>query len=69
MKISENIYDIGQNISGWVRFSGSAPKGHKTEIKYAECTDENGRPDYDKLNTIIGAVTHTDTYIFKGEGG
>lgn len=68
VKISENIYDIGQNISGWVRFSGSAPKGHKTEIKYAECTDKNGKPDYDKLNTIIGAVTHTDTYIFKGEG-
>lgn len=67
-KISDTVYDLGQNISGWVKIKGKAKRGTKIIIKYAECLDQNGLPDYDKLNTIIGAETHTDTYIFSGKG-
>jgi len=67
-KISDTVYDVGQNITGWVKIRAKAKAGHKMVVQYAECLDESGKPDYDKLNTIVGAVTHTDTYIFKGDG-
>lgn len=66
--IHGNIYDLKQNISGWVKIRAKAQRGHKIVIKYAECLKADGEPDYDKLNTIVGAQTHTDTYIFKGNG-
>lgn len=68
VNIHDNIYDLKQNISGWVKIRAKARRGHKIIIKYAECLKEDGRPDYDKLNTIVGSQTHSDTYIFKGDG-
>lgn len=67
-RIHKNVYDIGQNISGWIKIKVRGNKGTKIVIQYAECLDKNGMPDFDKLNTIPGAQTHTDTYILKGVG-
>lgn len=67
-KISDTVYDLGQNISGWVKFKASGKKGTELKIQYAECLKDDGSPNFEQLNTNLGCETHTDTYIFKGEG-
>lgn len=67
-KISETVYDIGQNISGWVKIKVRGQRDQKIVIRYAEILKDDGTPDFEKLNTIPGAITHTDTYICKGDG-
>ena len=67
-KIYDTVYDIGQNISGWVKIKVRGQRGQKIVIRYAEILKDDGTPDFEKLNTIPGAITHSDTYICKGDG-
>lgn len=69
-RISENLYDCGEVISGrariWVR--GSA--GDRMKIKYAEALEEDGSLS-ERINalTVIDAdLKHTDAYILAGTG-
>ncbi len=66
--ISDNLYDIGQNICGWAKIRVKGEAGQKIVLRYAEDLKPDGTPDFEKLNTIPGAFTHTDTYICKGDG-
>jgi len=58
------VYDLGQNIAGWVRLKVSGPKGSKVILKFAELLYEDGTVNQENL---VGAKA-TDMYILKGDG-
>ncbi len=57
------VYDIGQNIAGWVRLHvRGAPAGGRIVLRHAETVNKNGT-----LNTHTNRKAEaTDTYICKG---
>ena len=58
------IFDLGQNIAGWVRLKVSGPRGTKVTIRFAESLDPNGM----LYTANLRGAKATDTYILKGEG-
>ena len=68
VRISPNVYDIGRNISGWIRLKVSGERGTEVKIRYAEVIGADGDIEPERLNTIIGSDTHTDKYILSGNG-
>ena len=60
----ETVFDMGQNMVGWVRLKVSGKKGDRVVLKFAEVLDKAGNFYTDNLR---GAKC-TDTYILKGEG-
>jgi len=67
-KISENVYDLKQNISGWVKIKVRGKRGTEITFRYAELLNDDGSINPEELNTILGSRTHTDKYILKGDG-
>ena len=41
-RISEHVYDIGQNISGWVRIAVRGKRGTEITLRYAELLHKDG---------------------------
>ena len=68
VRVSPNVYDIGRNISGWIRLKVSGERGTEVKIRYAEVIGADGDIEPERLNTIIGSDTHTDKYILSGNG-
>lgn len=66
--LNHNVYDIGQNISGWVKILVQGERGARVQISYAERLHMDGTIAPEYLNTIVGSETHQDTYILKGDG-
>jgi alpha-L-rhamnosidase len=60
----ETVWDLGQNMVGWVRLKVSGQKGDVITIKFAEVLDKEGNFYTDNLR----AAKCTDTYILKGSG-
>jgi alpha-L-rhamnosidase len=60
----ETVYDMGQNMVGWVRIKFAGKKGDKLTLKFAEVLDKAGNFYTDNLR----AAKVTDVYIMKGEG-
>lgn len=60
----EMVFDLGQNMVGWVRIKLQGKKGDKVVFKFAEVLDKDGNFYTDNLR----AAKCTDTYIFKGDG-
>ncbi len=60
----EMVYDLGQNMVGWIRIKLKGQKGEKVVMKFAEVLDKDGNFYTDNLR----AAKVTDTYIFKGDG-
>jgi alpha-L-rhamnosidase len=58
------VYDMGQNMVGWVRLTVSGPKGTKILLKHSEVLRDDGMLYMDNLR---GAKV-TDVYVLKGEG-
>lgn len=58
------IFDLGQNMVGWVRFMGSAPAGTTITLRFAEVLNPDGTIYTDNLR----GARATDHYTFKGEG-
>jgi alpha-L-rhamnosidase len=58
------IFDLGQNMVGWVRFQGIAPAGTTVVLRFAEVLNENGG----LYTTNLRAARATDVYTFRGEG-
>ena len=58
------IFDLGQNMVGWVRFQGSAPAGTSVVLRFAEVLN----PDGSLYTTNLRDARATDVYTFKGEG-
>lgn len=60
----ELVYDLGQNMVGWVRIKLKGKKGDKVVMKFAEVLDKDGNFYTDNLRS----AKVTNTYIFKGDG-
>jgi alpha-L-rhamnosidase len=60
----EIVFDIGQNMVGWVRLNVTGKKGDAVILQFAEVLDKEGNFYMDNLR----AAKCTDKYILKGEG-
>ncbi|HSO89467.1 MAG TPA: glycoside hydrolase family 78 protein [Draconibacterium sp.] len=60
----ELVYDLGQNMVGWVRLKVKGKKGDVITLKFAEVLDKEGNFYTDNLR----AAKVTDVYILKGDG-
>ena len=60
----ELVYDMGQNMVGWIRLKISGKKGDQVTLKFAEVLDKEGNVYTENLR----AAKATDVYILKGEG-
>jgi len=60
----ELVYDMGQNMVGWVRLKVKGKKGDVVTLKFAEVLDKQGNFYTDNLR----AAKVTDVYILKGDG-
>jgi alpha-L-rhamnosidase len=58
------VFDMGQNISGWVELRVSGPRGQKIRLRHAELLYTNGMINQENLRTARAE----DIYILKGEG-
>lgn len=58
------IYDMGQNMVGWVEIYVKGDRGEKVTLRFSETINDDGSLF---LDNIRGAEV-TDTYILKGEG-
>jgi alpha-L-rhamnosidase len=60
----EVVFDMGQNMVGWVRLKVKGKKGDQITLKFAEVLDKEGNFYTENLR----AAKTTLTYILKGEG-
>lgn len=58
------VYDLGQNMAGWVQIKVKGEEGSKITLIYAEGVKEDGHAN--QLN--LRSAKCRDTYILKGEG-
>ncbi|MHB8581603.1 MAG: alpha-L-rhamnosidase [Ignavibacteriaceae bacterium] len=65
-EISRGVYvfDMGQNMAGWVQISARGAKGTAVSMRFAERINKDGTIYTANLRTAEA----TDIYIFKGEG-
>ena len=59
----EQVYDFGQNITGWVNFRLKGAEGDSIVLRFAETLDEKGNFYTVNLRTAKA----TDTYVFRGD--
>ena len=64
IKPGKSIFDMGQNMVGWVELFVKGKKGDKVTLRFAENLNDDGSLF---LDNIRGAKV-TDTYILKGDG-
>jgi alpha-L-rhamnosidase len=58
-----HIFDMGQNMVGWVRLRfRNAPPGKTIDLRYVEMLDENGKP----YTTALRGARATDHYTTRG---
>jgi alpha-L-rhamnosidase len=63
------IFDLGQNIPGWVKLKLQGPRGTKVTLRYSECLDDKGMIDQRAIKKHIrSGRIQEDVYILKGEG-
>lgn len=60
----ENVFDMGQNMVGWVRLKVKGNKGDQITLKFAEVLDKEGNFYTENLRVARA----TDVYFLKGEG-
>lgn len=60
----ETVFDMGQNMVGWVRLKVNGNKGDEVTLKFAEVLDKDGNFYIENLR----AAKATDVYILKGDG-
>ena len=60
----ETVYDMGQNMVGWIKLRIQGNKGDQVTIKFAEVLDKAGNFYTDNLRSAKA----TDIYTLKGEG-
>lgn len=58
------VFDLGQNMVGWVRLQASAAAGTQATLRFAEVLNPDGSPYY----TNMRGAKATDQYTFKGAG-
>jgi alpha-L-rhamnosidase len=60
----ETVFDMGQNMVGWVRLKVKGNRGHAVTLKFAEVLDKEGNFYTENLR----AAKATDVYFLKGDG-
>ncbi|MDP3913435.1 MAG: glycoside hydrolase family 78 protein [Bacteroidota bacterium] len=60
----ETVFDMGQNMVGWVRLKVQGKKGDQVTLKFAEVLTKEGNFYLDNMRS----AKVTDVYILKGEG-
>jgi len=60
----ETVFDMGQNMVGWVKLKVNGKKGDQVTLKFAEVLDKDGNFYTDNLRK----AKSTDVYILNGEG-
>jgi len=60
----EMVFDMGQNMVGWIKLRIAGKKGDQVTLKFAEVLDKEGNFYTDNLR----AAKATDLYILKGDG-
>lgn len=64
------VYDLGKNISGYVRLKITAPAGTEVVIKYGERLTSDGLVDQEHIGMYAyDTPFQTDRYIAAGRGG
>lgn len=58
------IFDLGQNISGWVRLRASGPAGTRVTLRHGERLN----PDGTLYTENLRRAKATDVYVFRGDG-
>ena len=61
------VYDIGQNIAGYVRMSGTGKKGTTVVFRYGEILDDNGNVSVENVSNLVEGDFQVDRYIFGDE--
>ena len=63
------VFDLGQNMAGWVRLRVFGPAGHEVVMRYGERLNPDGTLDQKEIGQHIKTgQPQTDTYILKGRG-
>ncbi|MEI8113820.1 MAG: glycoside hydrolase family 78 protein [Bacteroidia bacterium] len=60
----ETVFDMGQNMVGWVKLRIQGKKGDQITLKFAEVLDKEGN----FYTANLRSAKATDVYILKGEG-
>jgi len=60
----ETVFDMGQNMVGWVRLKVQGKKGDQVTLKFAEVLDKEGN----FYTANLRSAKATDTYILRGDG-
>ncbi len=60
----EKVFDMGQNMVGWIRLKVQGKKGDRVVLKFAEVLDKEGN----FYTANLRSAKATDTYILKGDG-
>ena len=58
------VFDMGQNMVGWMRIKVQGPAGTKVQLRHAETINKDGTLNVANLRS----AKVTDTYVLKGEG-
>ncbi|GHO89882.1 glycoside hydrolase family 78 protein [Dictyobacter formicarum] len=58
------VYDMGQNMVGWVRLQVEGSAGTRVQLRFAEMLN----PDGSIYTTNLRSARQTDSYILKGQG-
>ncbi len=66
--LGRNVYDLGENISGWVEFTVNGNAGDTVRVVYAERLNDDGSIDNTNENELIKELgrIQSDNYILKG---
>lgn len=60
----ETVFDMGQNMVGWVRLKVHGEKGDRVVLKFAEVLDKEGN----FYTANLRSAKATDTYMLRGSG-
>jgi len=70
--ISENnahVFDFGESVTGWVKFSAKGEAGAKLHIIHSERINDDGSISPNSINSLnlYGKLKHEEIYYFKGD--
>ena len=69
-KNKKNVYDFGENTTGWVKISVSGEEGSEVHLHYGERLYDDGRLNNEGINkfNLEDGLKHEEVYILKGVG-
>src|SRR5690606_31280025 len=62
------VFDIGQNIAGWVALTAELPAGQEVILRYGEKLHPDGTVNNDDILGHLDDDYQTDRYVARGGG-